>query len=74
MRLILIALALVAVFTTGIYIGMVNAPVSTTTLEPYQGPGSGVLRHGTILKEEYKGPESISGTLDIKGIWILKEQ
>lgn len=74
--MILLAIALVAVFTAGIYIGMVNAPQETNkyTLKPYRGVGNGVLKHGTILKEEYRGPESIAGNLDIYGIWILEEK
>lgn len=43
-------------------------------LRPYEGPGNGVLKHGIVLKEEYQGPQSISGELDIKGIWILEEK
>lgn len=41
-------------------------------LKPYSGTGSGVLAPGTVLKEQYVGPQSVIGKLSIHGVWILE--
>lgn len=40
-------------------------------MQPYDGIGSTVLKPGTVLKEPYKGPQSVLGVLDIGGVWIV---
>lgn len=64
--------SLVGLFVFLIVVLLSSGGQDTITLERYDGPGNGVLKHGIVLKEEYKGPESISGELDLKGIWIIK--
>lgn len=49
----------------------------TTYIEPYTGIGSGVLKHGTIIEGDYKGPESIVGHFEniekYPGTWVIRK-
>lgn len=68
---LIIFLILLINMSVGFWIGRTSTP---NTLKPYSGPGNSVLAPGTVVKEQYKGPNSISGRLDIGGVWILEEQ
>lgn len=72
---VLVGILIVAVFifaTFGVYSAFSSRATDSVELVPYDGLGSGVLQHGTVLSEEYQGPNSISGQLNIEGIWIIK--
>jgi hypothetical protein len=58
-------------FTIGVMVANEAKRNDTVTLVPYNGLGSGVLKHGTVLKDNYEGPDSISGNLDIPGVWVI---
>lgn len=73
MRIFLIILVIVAVNLAGVLVGRATAPQPRYSLKPYTGLGSGVLKHGTIVKQDYKNPADRSGTLDVKGVWLLEE-
>ena len=57
----------------------VSSVTVTTYIEPYTGVGSGVLKHGTIIRGDYKGPESIIGNFNEEGIkefpgtWVIRK-
>lgn len=74
MAIILIILGLGLVFVSGFILGRTTTQTPQYSLRPYNGMGSGVLKHGTVVSEDYQGPQSISGVLDIKGVWILEEK
>lgn len=46
-------------------------------IKPYTGIGSGVLKHGTLIKVggngQYEGPESIVGSIEAPGTWQIEE-
>lgn len=47
-------------------------------VKQYTGVGSGVLKHGTLIKikdegGQYEGPESIVGSIDAPGTWSIRE-
>lgn len=50
-----------------------------TYIEPYTGIGSGVLKHGTIIRGDYKGPESVVGHFnegtedEFPGTWVIRK-
>lgn len=57
----------------------VSSVVVRQTIEPYTGIGSGVLKHGTIIEGDYKGPESIVGHFEpgtedrFPGTWVIRK-
>jgi len=59
-------LALIAVW-------MFTSNKEVIILEHYNGVGGTVLEHGTVLSEQYQDPDSVSGRLDIEGVWIIRE-
>ena len=58
----------------------VNSLVVRQLIEPYTGVGSGVLKHGTIIRGDYKGPESIVGHFnegteaEYPGTWVIRKE
>jgi hypothetical protein len=57
----------------------VNSITVKTYIEPYTGVGSGVLKHGTIIRGDYKGPDSIVGQFnpgtedEFPGTWVIRK-
>lgn len=57
----------------------IDTLVVRQVIEPYTGVGSGVLKHGTIIRGDYKGPESIVGHFnegteaEYPGTWVIRK-
>lgn len=76
MEKLFLVIVVVALLTIGFGVGVLfernNAPEKQYTIQPYTGIGSGVLAPGTVLKENYKAPDSIIGKVE-GGVYILEE-
>lgn len=71
------AIIVLAVLNVGIALGRIverkSIEEKAIVLRQYEGLGSGVLAPGTVVKGSYEGPNSVSGKLDIGGVWRIDE-
>ena len=75
MSLLVLTAVVMYSLAAGIYIGRriehKRLTENSVVLRPYEGLGSGVLAPGTVVRDNYEGPDSVSGKLDIGGVWRL---
>ena len=66
-------LAIGLAFTVGVFFGRETVDKPAYSLVEYSGVGSGVLKPGTVLTEQYASPMSIAGELPgLNSVYILE--